>query len=63
MTPDQQVEEVMKVKRFTNFIVTTPHTVRSDTTISQLLDDIIPSTGNFHFNFPFRQFHFIPFEI
>lgn len=45
MTPDQQVEEVMKVKRFTNFIVTTPHTVRNDTTISQLLDDIIPSTG------------------
>ena len=45
MTPDQQVDEVLKVKRFTNFIVTTPHTLRNDTTIGQLLDDIIPTTG------------------
>jgi len=45
MTPDQQVDEVLKVKRFTNFIVLNPHTVRNDTTITQLLDDIIPTTG------------------
>jgi hypothetical protein len=45
MTPDQQVEEVAKVKRFTNFIVLNPDTISPDCTIRHLLNKLIPESG------------------
>lgn len=45
MTIEQQAEEVSKVKRFTNFIVSSPYTILPDCTVDQLLNKIIPQTN------------------